>query len=105
MIFGRVIFGIAAKMATQNDLDKGLKIDSDSIVDVEWLDACAHMNVEKLNPKNLLEWLCVTHTIGKVVAQDKNALCVATNFSDANGIDMIAIPIRWVKSMKIIENG
>ena len=97
--------GIVAKMATQKDLDRGLKINGDSIVDVEWLDACAHMNVEKLNPKNLLEWLCVTRTVGKVIAQDKNALCIATNFSEANGIDMIAIPIKWIRKMKIMEGG
>lgn len=98
-----MIYGIVAKIATQKDLDAGLKINGNSIVDVEWRDACAHMNVEKLNPNNLLEWLCVTRTVGKVVAQDKNVLCIATNFSEANGIDMIAIPVRWIKSMKIIE--
>ena len=92
-----------AKMAMQKDLDNGLKIESKALVDVEWLDACAHMNVEKLNPNNLLEWLCPTHTIGKVVAQDSSVLCVATNISAANGLDMIAIPIRWVKLIKIME--
>ena len=98
-----MVAGIIAKMATQKDLDKGLKIESNSIVDVEWLDACAHMNVEKLNLTSLLEWLCPTHTIGKVVAQDNNVLCVATNISAANGLDMIAIPIKWIKCIKIIE--
>ncbi len=98
-----VVAGIVAKMATQKDLDSGLKIKSNSLVDVEWLDACAHMNVGKINPKNLLEFLCSTHTIGKVVAQDDEVLCVASNVSAANGLDLIAIPVRWVQSIRIME--
>lgn len=93
-----------ARMATQADLDRGMRIESSALVDVEWLDACAHMNVEKIDPENLLEWLCPTHTFGKVVAQDKEVLCVATHVSAANGLDMIAIPIKWIKSIKIVEN-
>ena len=65
-----MVAGIFAKMATQKDLDGNIKIKNSSIVDVEWLDACAHTNVEAINPKKLLEWLCPTHTFGKVVAQD-----------------------------------
>ena len=95
--------GIVAKMATQKDLESGLKIESSAMVDVEWLDACAHMCVEKLHPKKLIELLCPTHTMGKVVAQDKEVLCVATNISAANGLDLIAIPIRWIKAIKIAQ--
>ncbi len=98
-----VVAGIVAKMATQKDLDSGLKIKSSSFVDVEWLDACAHMNVEKINPKKLMKFLCPTHTIGKVVAQDDEVLCVASNVSAANGLDLIAIPVRWVQSIQIVE--
>lgn len=94
---------IVAKMATQKELDEGLKIESRALVEVNWLDACAHMNVEKVDPKKLLDFLCPTQTIGKVVAQDKEVLCVATNVSAANGLDMIAIPIKWIKCVKIIE--
>jgi hypothetical protein len=61
------------------------------------------MNVEKINPNNLLEFLCSTHTIGKVVAQDNDVLCVATNVSAANGLDLIAIPVRWIQSIRIVE--
>lgn len=99
----KAVAGIAAKMATQKELDEGLKIESRAMVDVEWLDACAHMNVEKVDPKKLLEFLCPTQTIGKVVAQDENVMCVATNVSAANGLDMIAIPIKWIRCVKIIE--
>jgi hypothetical protein len=90
-------------MATQKDLDEGLRIKSKAMVDVEWMDACAHMNVERLHPKRLLKWLCPTHTIGKVVAQDDRVLCVATNISAANGIDMIAIPVKWIERVRIVE--
>jgi hypothetical protein len=90
-------------MATQKELDAGLRIASSAIVQVHWLDACAHMNVEKLNPSNLEEWLCPTHTIGKVVAQNSEVICIATNISAANGLDMIAIPVRWVKWIKIMR--
>jgi hypothetical protein len=100
-----VVAGIVAKMATQKELERGLKIESSALVDVKWLDACAHMNVEKLNPKKLKDLLCPTHTIGKVVAQDNKVLCVATNISAANGIDMIAIPVRWVEKVRIVEAG
>ena len=100
-----MVAGIVAKMATQKELERGLKIESSALVDVEWLDACAHMNVEKLNPKKLKDWLCPTHTIGKVVAQDDKVLCVATNISAANGIDMIAIPVKWVEKVRIVEAG
>lgn len=99
-----MVYGIVAKMATQRELDAGLKITSSSLVDVEWLDACAHMNVEQINTKKLLEFLCPTRTTGRVVAQDANVLCVATNVSSANGLDLIAIPIKWVKSIKIFAN-
>jgi hypothetical protein len=98
-----VVAPIQAKMATQSDLDNGLKIKSSCIVDVEWLDACAHMNVEKIDLRNLSAFLCSTHTLGKVVAQDDEVLCVATNISAANGLDLIAIPIKWIKSMRIVE--
>ncbi len=94
---------VIAKMATQKDLNAGLKIKSKFLVDVEWLDACAHMNVEKIKLNALSEFLCPTHTMGKVVAQDKNVLCVATNVSAANGIDMIAIPIKWIKSVRMVD--
>lgn len=100
-----MVAGIVAKMATQKELERGLKIESSALVDVKWLDACAHMNVEKLNPKKLKDLLCPTHTIGKVVAQDNKVLCVATNISAANGIDMIAIPVRWVEKVRIVEAG
>ncbi|MBN2459835.1 hypothetical protein JXB28_06125 [Candidatus Woesearchaeota archaeon] len=94
---------VIAKRATQQDLDAGLKIKSSAIVDVEWLDACAHMAVEKIDPKKLSELLCPTHTIGKVVAQDKEVICVATNISAANGLDLIAIPIKWIKQVLILK--
>ena len=100
-----MVAGIVAKMATQKELERGLKIESSALVDVKWLAACAHMNVEKLNPKKLKDLLCPTHTIGKVVAQDNKVLCVATNISAANGIDMIAIPVRWVEKVRIVEAG
>ena len=88
-------------MATQKDLDNGLKIDNSSLVEINWLDACAHMNVEKINTHKLMDFLCPTQTIGKVVAQNEKVVCIATNISQANGIDMIAIPIRWIKTIKI----
>lgn len=97
MIIGTVV----AKIARQKELDKGLKIDTKAVVDVEWLDACAHMNVEKIDTTNLLEFLCPTHTIGKVVAQDKKVICIATNISAANGLDIIAVPVKWIESIKI----
>ena len=100
-----MVAGTVAKMATQEDLNQGLKLRRDCVIDVEWLDACSHMNVEKLHPKRLSEWLCVTHTVGRVVAQDEKVMCVATNFSAANGIDMIAIPIKWIESIRIMEAG
>lgn len=46
---------VVAKIATQKHLDKGLKIKSRALVDVTWLDACAHMNVEEFDPNELLE--------------------------------------------------
>jgi len=92
-----------AKMATQTDLDMGMRIESSSIVDVEWLDACAHMNVEKICQSKLSEFLCQTRTMGRVVAQDSSVLCVATNISAANGLDLIAIPIKWIKSIRILD--
>src|SRR3989338_9676042 len=90
-----------AKMATQKELDEGLKIRSAFIVDVKWLDACQHINVEKINENDLEELLCITHTIGKVVAQDEKVICIATNISEANGLDLIAIPIKWIEEIKI----
>ena len=90
-----------AKMATQTDIENGFQIAANTLVEVNWLDACAHMNVEKINKAKLVDFLCPTQTIGKVVAQDENVVCVATNVSQANGIDMIAIPIRWIKMIKI----
>lgn len=91
-----------AKMATQSDLDCGLKIASNALVDVKWLDACFHMNTEKVDLGNLKSLLCPTHTMGRVVAQDEKVICVATNISEANGVDLIAIPIRWIESVRIL---
>jgi len=94
---------MVAKMAKQEDLEDGLKIRSRAVVVVDWLDACAHMNVESIDTNKLSDLLCPTHTIGKVVAQDKNVLCVATNVSSANGLDLLAIPVRWIEQVRIIE--
>jgi hypothetical protein len=94
---------VVAKMATQKELDAGMKIASSAIVNVEWLDACAHMAVEDIDPKKLSELLCPTQTIGKIVAQDKQVICVASNISAANGLDLIAIPIKWIKQIVIME--
>ena len=96
-----MIVGIA-RIASQKELDKGLKIKSNYLVDVVWLDACSHMNVEKINLNKLRELLCPTHTMGRVVAQDKEVLCVATNISAANGLDLIAIPIKWIKTVNVM---
>ena len=43
---------IVAKMATQKDLDAGLRIDDTAVVEVDWLDACAHMAVERIDLKS-----------------------------------------------------
>lgn len=91
-------------MATQKELDAGMKIDPEALVDVEWLDACMHMNVPKINRRKLVDLLCPTHTFGRVVAQDARVLCVATNISGANGADIIAIPVKWVETVKIMDN-
>ena len=99
-----MVAGIVAKMATQEDLDKGMRICGDALVDVHWLDACAHMNVEKINRRRLSGLLCPTHTFGQVVGQDSKVLVVATNISGANGADVIAIPIRWIKCVKIMAD-
>jgi hypothetical protein len=94
---------VVAKMATQKELDAGMKIASSAIVNVEWLDACAHMAVEEIDQKKLSELLCPTQTIGKIVAQDKQVICVASNISAANGLDLIAILIKWIKQIVIME--
>lgn len=94
-----------ARMATQRDLDRGLKIGRKALVDVLWLDACAHMNVPRIDRGNLLDLLCETHTFGQVVAQDDQVLVVATNISGANGADIIAIPVRWIDKVKIMDAG
>ena len=92
-----------AKMATQKEICEGVKASPGSIVDVAWLDACAHMNVDKIDIGSLQDLLCLTHTIGRVVAQDDDVICIATNISEANGADLLAIPIKWVKMMQIID--
>ena len=97
-----MIARIVAKMATQKDLENGLQIGSRALVEVEWLDACAHMNVDKIDLTRLKDLLCVTHTLGKVVAQDDQVICVATNISAANGLDLIAIPVKWIEKIKIV---
>ncbi len=94
---------VVARMATQTELDAGLKIDNAALVDVEWLDACAHMNVEKLDKNNLAKLLCKTNTLGRVVAQDRKVICVATNISKVNGADIIAIPVNWIEKINIME--
>lgn len=94
---------VIAKKAFQKDLDAGMKVDGRAIVDVEWLDACAHMAVEKIDSAKLKDLLCPSHTMGKVVAQDDEVICVATHVSAASGIDLMAIPIKWVKSISIFE--
>ncbi len=92
---------IKAKVATQQELDEGMQISTEAVVDVLWMDACFHMNVKELELVRIDDLLCPTHTFGKVVAQNENTLVVATNSSAANGIDLIAIPIKWIKSIMI----
>ncbi|HII72296.1 TPA: hypothetical protein HA265_06080 [Candidatus Woesearchaeota archaeon] len=92
-----------AKIARQADLDKGLKTPKKAIVDVTWLDACAHMRVKRLDPGRLTDLLVESHTMGRVVAQDKNVLCVATHMNDTDGVDLIAIPIKWIEKVEMFN--
>ncbi|MFH1770362.1 MAG: hypothetical protein ABH828_02280 [archaeon] len=94
---------IKAKVARQEELDSGMQIPTDMVVDILWLDACFHMNVKELELARIDELLCPTHTFGKVVAQNNNTLVVATNSSAANGIDLIAIPIRWIQEITMLR--
>jgi len=96
-----VVAGTKAMVATQQELDSGMQMPTESVVDVLWLDACFHMNVKELELARIDELLCPTHTFGKVVAQSKNTIVIATNSSAANGIDLIAIPIKWIESITI----
>lgn len=94
---------VIAKKATQADIDAGIVIDSSAIVDVFWMDACAHMAVEKIDTAKLSELLCPTHTIGRVVAQDDEVICIATTLSAASGVDLIAIPVKWIEMITIFQ--
>jgi len=98
-----VVAGIKAMVATQEELNKGMQIPTDMVVDVSWLDACFHMNVKELELARIDELLCPTHTFGRIVAQNNNTLVIATNSSAANGIDLIAIPMRWVEKITMFS--
>lgn len=98
-----MVAGTKAMVATQEELDQGIQIPTEAVVDVLWMDACFHMNVKELELERVDELLCPTHTFGKIAAQTEDTIAVVTNSSAANGADILAIPIKWVKKITIFQ--
>ena len=72
------------------------------VVEVVWSDAASHSKVEKLKLNSLNSLLVESHTFGKIVAENRRVIVIATHMNDSDGLDFIAIPKGWVK---IINQG
>lgn len=70
---------------------------SRKLVYVHWVDACsedAWVNVNNVKP-----YVLNTYTIGYLVAENQEAMSIASTINDANDVCcIIHIPKKWIKS-------
>jgi hypothetical protein len=73
-----------------------LKIETNRIIIVQWVDAQADASWEEDTKAHLAD--CVT--VGFVISETKEALCVASTISEPHNNCRIHIPKRWIKSRR-----
>ena len=87
---------VVAQMATQEDIEEGIEIQTGAIVDIDWIDT------QSQKIQGVIESICPTNTVGKVISVDGQVIFVATTISAAKGIDLVAIPVESIETITII---
>jgi hypothetical protein len=76
-------------------------IDTTKVVVVEWLDA----QVEASWEENVKAHLAPCTTVGFVISETKDAICIASTWAEPHSNCRIHIPKKWITSRKYILIG
>lgn len=78
--------------------NKKLKIDTDTILIIEWNDAQADADWDEIKKPDLAK--CIT--VGFLIAEDDKAICIGSTYSKPFSNARIHIPKAWILSRKSI---
>jgi hypothetical protein len=78
-----------------------MTVDKDNIVVLEWVDAQSDAGWQEDVKAHLSE--CTT--VGFIVDENKEAVCIASTYSDPHSNARMHIPKKWIKSRKTIYIG
>ena len=81
------------KKAAKRDLD------SSKIVYVQWVDAVADSGWED----EIKAEIDLCHTVGFLISETKDAICIASTVSKDNSNARMHIPKAWIKKRKVIK--
>ena len=78
-----------------------MKLDANKINVIKWTDAQADAGWEEGTKAHLAE--CIT--VGFVVSENRQTVCIASTLSDPHNNCRMHIPKKWIDSRKEIEIG
>lgn len=78
-----------------------MAIDINNIVVIEWVDAQSDAGWQESVKAELSE--CIS--VGFIVDENKNAICIASTYSDPHSNARMHIPKKWIKSRKTVHIG
>lgn len=78
-----------------------MKLNTSKILVIKWIDAQADTGWEEGTKAHLAD--CIT--VGFVVSETKQAICVATTISEPHNNCRMHIPKKWIISRKEIDIG
>jgi uncharacterized protein YpmB len=81
------------KKAAKRDLD------SSKIIYVQWVDAVADSGWED----EIKAEIDLCHTVGFLISETKDAICIASTVSKDNSNARMHIPKAWIKKRKVIK--
>lgn len=78
-----------------------MKLNTSKILVIKWIDAQADSGWEEGTKAHLAD--CIT--VGFVVSETKQAICVATTISEPHNNCRMHIPKKWITSRKEVDIG
>lgn len=78
-----------------------MKVQSNKIEIIEWVDAQAESSWEEDVKAHLADCL----TVGFLISETKEAICIASTWAEPHSNCRIHIPKKWIKSRKEIDIG
>ena len=73
------------------------------IVRVKWYDAASQMKIHVIKGENPEEHLAMCESVGELVVEDRKALILVQQWSDTDGVDIMAIPKDWCQEIEVLK--